>query len=249
VAQGRRAKEGEMLDLSDSRNFSRTLSGLGLLGGPLLFFLGSILDPAWADDPVQYLGEVGAAGNRYLLAGVAWSLGSLLLVAGLLGVIKLMRGKGVTLGQVGAGLMCVGAMLFSSTFAFYGIDVALAGHADQEAAATVSRTLDDSAAIGAFFMVTFFGGIVLGSLLLAIALFRRRIVPVWSPALLIASTVGSFAEDQWLNVVSLALLVAAVFPLSAKIRSLTDEAWAQWQPLGEPGPTTVASTPPDPEPA
>lgn len=75
-------------------------------------------------------------------------------------------------------------------------------------------------------MVAFLGGIVLGSILLAVALFKRRIVPVWSPVLLVAWTVlGYFGETQMLSALSLLILVAALAPLRQKIWSLSDEAW------------------------
>jgi hypothetical protein len=83
-----------MLDLSDSRNFSRTLAALGLFLGPLLFVLGTLIDPAWADDRGEYLQAVGEAPGRYLLAGALWTLGSLLFIPGALGVAKLMRAEG-----------------------------------------------------------------------------------------------------------------------------------------------------------
>ncbi len=37
-----------MLRFSDSRNFSRTLAAIGLIAGPLLLCIESLLDPAWA---------------------------------------------------------------------------------------------------------------------------------------------------------------------------------------------------------
>lgn len=240
-----------MLDLSDSRNFSRTLAALGLFLGPLLFVLGTLIDPAWSDDRGEYLQAVGEAPGRYLLAGALWTLGSLLFIPGALGVAKLMRGRGVTLGQVGAGLISIGLILFSANLAFYGIDVAMAQFADREAATGIGEAMEGSSVLGPFFMVTFLGGIVLGSILLAVALFRRHVVPVWSPILIVASTVlGFLGQTQMLSALSLVLLVAGLFPLARKIWSMSDAAWALWEPpAGEPATSTVNSSPPGPAPA
>ncbi len=238
--------------MSDSRRFSRSLAAVGLFLGPLLFFLGTLVDPAWGDDEAAYLDAVAGAPGRYLLAGALWTIGSLLFIPGVLGVMKLMRGKGITLGQVGAGLMAMGLILFSSNLAFYSADVVLAQFADRPAAAALSEAIEADAVGSGFFMVTFLGGIVLGSILLAVALFRRRIVPVWSPALLVASTVlGFFGETQMLSALSLLILVAGFAPLGQKIWSLSDEAWAQWEPLPADlgGARTASSSPGDPHPA
>lgn len=240
-----------MLNLSDSRNFSRTLAALGLSLGPFLFFVGTVIDPAWADDTGDYLQAIADAPGTYTAAGVLWTIGALLFIPGMLGVMKLMRGKGVTLGQVGAGLIATGLILFASAMAFYGVDVVLADFADREAAVQIADGFEDSAAVGTMYMISFLAGVVLGSVLLAIALLRRHIVPIWSPALLVASTVlGFVGETQMLSAASLLLLVAGLFPLSQRIWHLSDEAWGRWEPLaGEPGASTVSSSPVDPAPA
>lgn len=237
--------------LEDSRSFSRTLAGLGLFLGPLCFFLGTLLDPAWEDDAGAYLESVGAESGRYLAAGALWTVGSLLFIPGVLGAMKLMRGRGITLGQIGAGLMSIGLILFSANVAFYGIDVEMARASDRAAAARIFEGIQESSVLGPFYMATFLGGIVLGSILLAIALFRRRVVPVWSPLLIVASTVlGFFGETQMLSALSLLLLVIGLAPLGRKVLSLSNEAWAQWEPLaGEAAASTVTSSPRGPAPA
>lgn len=44
--------------------------------------LGTLVDPAWGDDPAAYLGPVAAVPGRYLLAGALWTIGSLLFIPG-----------------------------------------------------------------------------------------------------------------------------------------------------------------------
>jgi hypothetical protein len=107
------------------------LAGLGLFLGPLFFFLGTLLDPAWEDDAGAYLEAVAGDSGRYLSAGALWTVGSLLFIPGMLGAMKLMRGKGITLGQIGAGLICTGLILFAANVAFYWADVELARASDR----------------------------------------------------------------------------------------------------------------------
>lgn len=234
--------------MRDSRGFSRKLAATGLIAGPLLTFASTLLDPAWEDNSAAYLREVADGEGRYAAAGVLATLGALVFVAGALGLARLMRGRRVTLGQVGASLLAIGLIGISAVMAFNGFDIALADFDDRQAAVAFSDELEDSALLNAYWIFFFFVGIVLGSVLLAIALFRRRIVPIWSPVLLVASILVGFASgnSQIVSALTFVVLTAALLPLALKIRSLSDDEWARWAPLGEEpvaaGDATAATT-------
>jgi hypothetical protein len=241
-----------MLRFSDSRNFSRTLAAIGLLAGPLLFCIESLLDPAWASDSAEYLAEVADDKGRYIAAGAAGTIGSLLLIPGMLGVMRLFRGRSITLGQIGAGLIAMGAIGLTGILAFNGFDIILADHADRAAAVEIYDQGDENGALLAYFLFFFFIGIVLGSILLAIALFRRRIVPIWSPILLVvAILVGFFASEESaiVNAISFLILAAALFPLAMLIWGLSDDEWERWElPLEDARAAGAAAPPPPPPP-
>ncbi|MEK6328693.1 MAG: hypothetical protein AABM66_14385 [Actinomycetota bacterium] len=241
-----------MLRFSDSRNFSRTLAAIGLIAGPLLFCIQGLVDPAWADDSAEYLAEVADDKGRYIAAGVVGTIGSLLFIPGLLGVMRLFRGRSVTLGQIAAGLLTLGVIGLTASLAFNGFDVILAESADREAAVAIYDDLEDSGALVAYFVFFFFVGIVLGSILLAIALFRRRIVPIWSPILLVVAILfGFFAgEEAITNAISFVLLAAALAPLAMLIWGLSDDEWERWElSLEDAGAREPAAPPPPPPPA
>ncbi len=99
-----------MLRLSDPRNFSRAFAALGLVLGPLLFLLSTLIAPAFAvtsEDPGVYLGRVADSPGAHLLAVVLFFAGGLFLVPGLMGTMHLLRGRRVSFGQVSAGLVGV----------------------------------------------------------------------------------------------------------------------------------------------
>jgi hypothetical protein len=231
-----------MLRLRDSANFSRTLAAIGLLLGPLLLALSSILDPAWDDDAATYLAEVADNKGAYIAAGAIGTIGTLLFIPGMLGVMRLMRRRGVTLGQVAAGLLTFGLIGLTPLLAFNGLDVVLAEASNRDAAVAIYEDIEDSAAVTIYWVSFFMVGIVLGSILLAVALFRRRIVPIWSPILLIvAIVVGFFGESAVISALSFLVLGAALYPLAMRIWSLDDAQWKHWElPLGE---ETEAATP------
>jgi hypothetical protein len=71
----------------------------------------------------------------------------------------------------------------------------------------------------------------IGPILRAVAGLRHRLVPPWSPILLIAASVfwhltgGEGATDA----LALVVLAVALAPFAARIRSLSDEDWARWE--------------------
>ena len=234
---------------SDSRRLSRTLAAVGLIAGPVLLLLSTLADPAWSDDSAEYLAEVADDKGLYILAGVLGSLGSLVLIPGMLGVARLFRERRVTLGQIGATLVTIGLIGLTAILAFNGFDIALADLDDRAAAVAVYDDIDENAAVVVYFVTIFFIGLILGSILLAIALFRRRIVPIWSPILLIVSALIGFIgpEEQVGSILSSVVLVAALFPLAQRIWGLSDDEWERWElPLA--GETSRPAAPPPPPP-
>lgn len=79
-------------------------------------------------------------------------------------------------------------------------------------------------------LVAFLLGLVLGSVLLAIGLWRSGVVPRWSPVALVVSTVlGFFADSVVLSAISFVLLFVALVAVAQKIHSISDEEWEDWR--------------------
>ncbi len=220
-----------MLGLSDSRRFGRTLAATGLVLGPLLFLLDTLIDPAWADDDAAYLAEVAGHKARYVIAEIASTLGALIWIAGMIGVIRLLRSRRVTLGQVAAGMVTVGLIGLTASFAFSVFDLAMADFENREAMVHLHAELGDSFAYKAYWIIFFSAGTVFGLILLAVALLRRRIVPVWSPILLaLASAFWHVAGGERLtDALALAMLAAALAPLAGRMWSVSDADWERWE--------------------
>jgi len=228
-----------MLKLHDSRNFGRTLGGLGLLVGGLLWIASSALSPAWADDADEYLAEIAASETQHLLSGGLFLLGSIALLPGLVATARLIRGRRVGVGQVGAYLLAVGALVVGGVvFAINAVEVAMVDpSADRaEMVALAERGEESGAAMIAFFG-TFLVGFVGGVVLLAIGLWTRRAVPLWSPLVLVGSIAVLFVlgDGRVGSAVGMAVFVAALVPISLKLFSLTDEEWERWQVLPDRG--------------
>ena len=233
-----------MLKLSDSRNFSRTLAGIGLIVGPALFLLSNIVSPAWDDDTAKYLQEVADDKGLYLASSVLFMVGALFLIVGSLGIIKLMRrGRKVTLGQVAGFLLAFGLIVTSAWYAISIIEIEMVDSAaDRAQMVALSERAEESTGAVILFVPFFFLGIVLGNILLAVATWRTRVIPRWAAAaLLVSILVGFFgSEGQAGGIISFALLAVGLTPLGLKILSLSDDQWERWQVLeDEPAPAAT----------
>jgi Domain of unknown function (DUF4386) len=224
-----------MLKLSDSRNFGRTLAGIALIAAPLLFLLGTAIDPAWADDTDEYLSEVAADKGLYLLAGILNLVAALLLIAGLLGVIHLLRRRRVTVGQIGAALVMIGAVAIASTYVINVFEIV--GTGDEFDRGQLVSLLDETEESGeaAPVFVMFLLGLVLGSILLAIGLWRQKAVPVWVPIVLVLSSVAGFVagDSQASSLITGVLLAAALIAIGLRILAVSDDDWERWEVLSE----------------
>jgi hypothetical protein len=229
----------------DSRTFSRTLAGSGLVVGPLLWILSMALSPAWADDAAGYLAEVAAAPNRHVLSGGLFLVGSIVALPGLVGTARLLRGRRVTVGQVGAYLLAIGALNAGGfTLVLNTMEAAMVDEAANRAEMiALSDRGEESITALIGFVGMFLVGFVGGLLLLAIGLFARRAVTVWSPALIVAGIVAMFVlgESRWGSVAGMAVLLAGLVPIAARILSLSDEEWERWEPLPTRGRSKVGT--------
>jgi hypothetical protein len=235
-----------MLKINDSVEFSRTAAAVSLVLGALCFLAAGLVEPAWAPDARAYLDEIAAASNRYQASGVLNALGSTATVFGLIGVLHLLRGRRVTLGQLGAGLVIMGSVLLAGHWLIVLVETAGA-QVDPDRALKLLTTASESR-WAALLEVGGLGSTILGPVLLAVGLWTRRATPVWVPiVLLLYAAVPFFPSDgpapgtyQWrtssqaIAVVSSALLGAALVGLALRVLSLPGEAWARWQPLPDP---------------
>jgi Domain of unknown function (DUF4386) len=236
-----------VLRFSDSRNFSRTLAGLGLIVGPALLVVGSLLSPASDDNTAQYLQNVADGKDAYFASAVLFLFGGYLLIPGVLGIIRLMRGRGVTFGQFAAGLVLIGVIATVAFYSFSVVEIEMAEQGNREAMVALSDAGEDAASGWVIFGL-FLIGVGVGTILMAIAAWRHRVIPPWAAALLVLSPiVGFLGESVVVGALGFALLAVGLAAIGLRILSISDDAWGRWEPLEEVA-AAAASEPPRPEP-
>ena len=220
-----------MLKFSDSRNFGRTLTGLLLFTAPAVLLISTAISPDTDHkDKVQELNAVAAHKGSYLFSNVLFLVGGLLIIAMGIGIMRLFRGNGgVTAGQVSGALLVLGGTV---TMAWYSLgimeyEMATDKGLDRQALATFLHKANDAGGLVPIFIL-FLIGVVIGTILLAIANWRTRVAPIWaSVAIVLGGVVGAFSDGKAIGIVSFVLLLAGLGALGARVLSMSDEEWDQ----------------------
>lgn len=109
-----------MLKFSDSRNFGRTMAVISLVATPIVLLIGVLVSPDTSDDAAKALADISDNEAGYVVGGLMFLIAPIVFVPGMMGTIRLMRRQGVTIGQIGAALIMIGALI---TVSFYGYGV------------------------------------------------------------------------------------------------------------------------------
>jgi hypothetical protein len=239
-----------VLRFSDARNFGRTLTGLCLIGGTLVLLVGSIVSPnTMHDNKTKELAAVAAHKGSFLASALLLFLGGLLLIPAAVGLVKLFRGpRGVTLGQVASGLLVYGAatLLVFYTFTIIEYEMVNQKGLNTPALAQYLHKANNTAS-GTPIFILFIVGVVIAQILLAIAIWRTRILPRWVPAVLLAAGVLSFSQAKAATIVSGVLSLVAFGMLGRHVLTMSDDEWDKpLEPAAPAGPEAPVAPAPAP---
>jgi len=169
-----------MLKIQNPDNFRRTLSGLCCFAAPLALLLALVIDPGETDGGL--IASVARDPGRVQGASLLIIGSSVLFVPALVGVLRLVRRRGVVLAHVGVGLAVTG-LIGHAVFA--GFQIVLAGARQsgvdrEQLAAMVEGTPNAGfAVVLLMFMVGFFPGLILVAAAGAATPFRSGARRLW----------------------------------------------------------------------
>jgi hypothetical protein len=234
-----------MLRFSDARNFGRTLTGLALIVGPAVMLVGAIISPDTMDDnKLKELNKVAAHKSSFILSALLFLLGTLILLAASVGIIHLFRSRRVTLGQIAGSLLLVGTSVTVAFYTFAIVEYEMVNQSglDRVQLAKFLHKADNSAS-GLPLFILFIVGIVLGLILLAIAAWRAKLIPIWAAVLILLGGLLAFAGQSKVgNIVDNVLLLVGIGMLGRAVLSMSDEKWdAPREPQAGPAPTAPVS--------
>ena len=228
-----------MLKLTDADDFRRTAMGLCLIAAPLVGLVSAFITPRFTGSIGEELAAISEHTGRWLIGGFLNLISFFLFMLAVLGIVHLLGHRSVILGHVGGGLVLLGAFFHGAIIGFALVEVPLVeSGGPRDRVIEFANQMYESAA---FMMILF---PFLGWVLLAIALWRARVAPLWVAATLVVAPLSEFVGPEAVSPeLMLALFLIALGYLGLKILRLPDK---DWQRSGSPtlapevGPSRVA---------
>jgi hypothetical protein len=233
------------MNLTSASTFRRMACGLCLIAGAVMLLLANVLDPligsgreerdiveALKDDP-----EMAQLSTALYVFGFA------LVAIGIIGVVHVIRGRGVVLANLGGALALLGLILFTALSATTVNQIVEAEHLELDTAVSLSEDIQDYW-VAYVVVIPALAGTLIGFLLLAVAVVRSGLAHEVAGVLIVLGSLVVTASDEArvVAVVAGALLLAGWGLVALRLLGLTDEQWEGRAPLRD-GP------PPAPPPA
>jgi hypothetical protein len=197
---------------------------LSLVAAPVAFLAGSALSPGVDADFAAELATVAAHPDRWSAFMALVALGSLAFIPAAIGLHRLCSSR---LGLAAATLFAYGnAIAAADAISELGVREMVVPGADRAQMAALMERVDSSFP-GVLFFTT--GGLsyLLGGVLLGVALWRRRTVPVWSAALfgtsVMVNLIGWAASSDVVIAATAAGMLVAALPIASALAVTTPD--------------------------
>ena len=227
------------MNLTNASSFRRTACGLCLLVGPLLLLIANFFDPAAGsgDDDREYLQSLKDDPEMAQLATALWIWGFALMAIGIIGVIHVIRRRGVVLANIGGAFALLGMIFFVALVTTTVNDINVAEHLGVETGEKLSDDIEDYW-VAFVVLVPALLGTLIGFVLLGIAIIRSGITHIAAGVMIILGILAVAASDQSkaVAIVANALLLGGWGMVGLKLLGLKDEEWDGRVPIGAGGP-------------
>jgi hypothetical protein len=217
--------------LSDSVRLRKLVAGISLIGFPLAGVISSVFD---ANEGTGMTGKdlyaiAVAHQGSIMLAAVIFIVSSILTVPALGGILHLVKGRGAGLVHVGAGFALIGAFGHMG-YAVWQMMLARVT-VDSDGAAMIAYL--DRTSVVTDALLPMLIAVALGLLLVAFALYRAGLTPLWVPGLILTAVVlemaldsTSVGESKWLPVAIWGAALVAFGYVGLRVLTMTVEEWA-----------------------
>jgi hypothetical protein len=214
-----------MLKLTDANNFRRTALGLCLIAAPLVGLVSAFITPRFTGSMGGELAAIAEHTGRWLVGESLNLISFFLFMLAVLGIVHLLHHRSVVLGHLGGGLVLLGAFFHGAIIGFALVEVPLvASGGSRDQMIEFANQMYESAA---FMIIMFpFLSFFVGWILLAIALWRARVAPLWVAAVIVAATLSEFVGPEASSPELMFTLFLVGFGwLGLKILRLSDKEW------------------------
>jgi hypothetical protein len=196
--------------LSDGPRFRRVVAGVSLVLSPVFLLAAFVVVPTMASDTRAMLAAIAQHPTQWYLFGLFLLVSYVLLAPAVLGLMHLLRDRAAAWSGIGGSLAFLGtfAAVADTRLVFVHWQMA-APEADRgQMVALLTRLEAAAGATLPFILGTL--GLVIGTVLLAIGLYRARAVPTW-----VAAALGLASSPTWLPLSPAAALGSSPAPPSS----------------------------------
>jgi hypothetical protein len=227
-----------MLKLGDANSFRRTALGLCMIVAPLVGLMSALITPRFTGGMGEELAAISEHTGRWLVGEALNLITFFLFMLAALGTLHLLRHRSVVLGHMGGGLALLGAFFHGAIIGFALVEVPLV-----ESGGARDRMVEFANGIyesTAFTMILFpFLSFFVGWLLLAIALWRARVAPIWVSATLGVAPLSEFFGPEAVSPeLMFALFLIGLGYLGLRVLRLSAKDWERGE-APEAGPSRV----------
>ena len=207
----------------------RMLIGIALVAQPIAGLAEHALDPKAGPDRAAQLAAIAATPDQRLLGTLVGLLALVLFVPVVLGLVHLSRARAPLLSLVGGALALAGAL---GSAALHGVELVelemIRAGVDLGQVAAVTGQVEESAG-GLVTLLLFLVGMLVGTLVLAVALWRARTVPrlavLLIAAFLLLDAAGAIAEHKPTNLLAHTLLLIGSGWIGLRVLGMSNEHW------------------------
>ena len=223
-----------MFDVSDAHRFRKTIAGLCMIGAPILFLASSLIVPGFDSDESAFAGLIAGDADAWNTAQVLALGGWALFMCAVLGLMHMLRERGTREGHLGGAVALIGTVAALAQCG-YGLALGELAKGSAESTAALMTSVNDNAlTMVALFIVPL--GVTIGGVVLAWALYRHHMVPVWIAAGIggsaILYAVGAFTFSQELYIAASAVLLVGSGALGMNVLRESVEDWEHTPALG-----------------
>jgi hypothetical protein len=155
------------------------IRGLALIGSPLLFMISEIIHPETQSEAVKELASAAANHEQWYIAHLAALFAIILLPFAIQGLMALLGEYSYVLSRVAAALISVGTVAVSGLLAFDLITWVMAENGSREEMIRLYMAITQSSGFALPFLIIGPLTLVIGMLMLAIILFKSKLVKRW----------------------------------------------------------------------
>jgi hypothetical protein len=158
--------------------------------------------------------------------------GFALTAIGIIGLVHVIRGRGVTLANIGGALALFGMIMFMALFATTLFDLNAADKLGVETAERLSDDFEEDYWAPIVVLIPALLGTLVGFILLAAAIIRSRVVHIAAAIMIVVGilSVPASEESKAVGIIANVLLLGGWGLVGLKLLGMKDEQWEGREP-------------------